>query len=133
MKPGQGRGDFLVAARGQRVQPCQPLVRGADHHHVRGPGDRVAVAGIQQCVQHVFRRCRAVAKLGPGGVHAWATKVRKVLGEAHDAVTEAKAAGRSELDPDLTSARNHGVTVLDAIHTALANTPGYPPLYPPEV
>jgi hypothetical protein len=59
------------------------------------------LAGIQQCVQHVFRRCRAVAKLGPGGVQAWTTKVRKVLGEAHDAVTEAKAAGRSELDPDL--------------------------------
>ena len=24
------------------------------------------LAGIQQCVQHVLRRCRAVAKLGPG-------------------------------------------------------------------
>jgi hypothetical protein len=59
------------------------------------------LAGIQQCVQHVFRRCRAVAKLGPGGVQSWATKVRAILGEAHDAVTAAKAAGRSQLDPDL--------------------------------
>jgi len=59
------------------------------------------LAGIQQCVQHVFRRCRAVAKLGPGGVQNWATKVRSILAEAHDAVTAAKAARRSELDPDL--------------------------------
>jgi hypothetical protein len=26
------------------------------------------LAGIQQCAQHVIRRCRAVTKLGPGGV-----------------------------------------------------------------
>ena len=26
------------------------------------------IAGIQQCAQHVIRRCRAVMKLGPGGV-----------------------------------------------------------------
>src|SRR5664280_457832 len=46
----------------------------------RGPArDGDPHPGIQQCVQHVFRRCRAVAKLGPGGVQAWATKVRKVL------------------------------------------------------
>lgn len=30
------------------------------------------LAGIQQCCQHVIRRCRAVAKLGPGGVQSWA-------------------------------------------------------------
>jgi transposase len=59
------------------------------------------LAGIQQCVQHVFRRCRAVAKLGPGGVQTWATKVRAILAEAHDAVTAAKADGRQHLDPDL--------------------------------
>jgi hypothetical protein len=57
------------------------------------------LAGIQQCVQHVFRRCRAVTKLGPGGVQAWAGEVRTILAEAHDAVTAARAAGRSHLDP----------------------------------
>jgi hypothetical protein len=30
------------------------------------------LAGIQQCCQHIIRRCRAVAKLGPGGLQSWA-------------------------------------------------------------
>jgi hypothetical protein len=47
----------------------------------------------------VFRRCRAVTKLGPGGVQAWAGEVRTILAEAHDSVTAARAAGRSHLDP----------------------------------
>jgi transposase len=29
------------------------------------------LAGIQQCCQHVIRRCRATAKLGPGGLQSW--------------------------------------------------------------
>ena len=30
------------------------------------------LAGIQQCCAHVIRRCRAVHKLGPGGLQSWA-------------------------------------------------------------
>ena len=30
------------------------------------------LAGIQQCCQHVISRCRAVTKLGPGGLQSWA-------------------------------------------------------------
>ena len=30
------------------------------------------LAGIQQCCQHIIRRCRAVIKLGPGGLQSWA-------------------------------------------------------------
>jgi hypothetical protein len=33
------------------------------------------LAGIQQCCQHIIRRCRAVAKLGPGGLQSWAGDV----------------------------------------------------------
>ena len=29
------------------------------------------LAGIQQCCQHIIRRCRAVTKLGPGGLQSW--------------------------------------------------------------
>lgn len=60
-----------------------------------------AVKGIQQCVQHVIRRCRAVAKLGPGSLQDWAEQVKTVLREAHDAVEAAKKAGQTALDPDL--------------------------------
>ena len=59
------------------------------------------VKGIQQCCQHVIRRCRQVAKLGPGNLQDWTDDVRAVLGEAHDAVTAATAAGQSALDADL--------------------------------
>jgi transposase len=37
---------------------------GAYQRLLNGAG--AVLAGIQQCVQHVMRRCRAVAKLGPG-------------------------------------------------------------------
>jgi hypothetical protein len=30
------------------------------------------LAGVQQCCQHVIRRCRAVTKLGPGSLQSWA-------------------------------------------------------------
>jgi hypothetical protein len=49
------------------------------------------LAGIQQCAQHVIRRCRAVAKLGPGSVQSWAADVIEILREAHRAVEEARA------------------------------------------
>lgn len=57
--------------------------------------------GIQQCVQHVIRRCRQVAKLGPGSLQSWTGEVTAALREAHDAVQAAKAAGRKAIDPDL--------------------------------
>jgi hypothetical protein len=33
------------------------------------------LAGIQQCCQHVIRRCRAVTKIGPGTMQSWAADV----------------------------------------------------------
>ena len=40
---------------GQRLQPDQPLVRGADHHHLRRAGHRPAGLGISVRGQHVDR------------------------------------------------------------------------------
>lgn len=57
------------------------------------------LAGIQQCCQHVIRRCRAVTKLGPGGAQSWANEVISVLRDAHQAVEEARARGRPALGP----------------------------------
>ncbi len=37
------------------------------------------LAGIQQCCQHVIRRCRAVTKLGPGGLQSWAGDIITIL------------------------------------------------------
>jgi transposase len=56
------------------------------------------IAGIQQCCQHVIRRCRAVEKLGPGGAQNWAADIITVLGQAHRAVEEARARGSTALD-----------------------------------
>jgi hypothetical protein len=39
------------------------------------------VKGIQQCVQHVIRRCRGVAKLGPGSLQSWTDEVQAALRE----------------------------------------------------
>jgi Transposase IS66 family len=55
------------------------------------------IAGIQRCVQHVIRRCRAVEKLGPGGVQNWAGHIIVVLREAHRAVEDARARGSTAL------------------------------------
>ena len=55
------------------------------------------IAGIQQCAQHVIRRCRAVQKLGPGGVQNWAGDIIAILGQAHRAVEDARARGSTEL------------------------------------
>ena len=41
------------------------------------------LAGIQQCAAHVIRRCRAVTKLGPGGLQSWAGDIITILREAH--------------------------------------------------
>jgi hypothetical protein len=59
------------------------------------------LAGIQQCCQHVIRRCRAVMKLGPGGVQDWAGDIIAILGQAHRAVEDARARGSTALDPQV--------------------------------
>jgi len=56
------------------------------------------LAGIQQCCAHVIRRCRAVTKLGPGGVQDWAGDVIAVLRDAHRAVEAARSRGDTALD-----------------------------------
>jgi hypothetical protein len=59
------------------------------------------LAGIQQCCQHIIRRCRSVIKLGPGSLQSWAGDVIAVLREAHHAVEDARARGSTVLDADL--------------------------------
>jgi transposase len=59
------------------------------------------LAGVQQCCQHVIRRCRAVTRLGPGSLQSWAADVIDVLREAHQAVEEALARGDPALDAEL--------------------------------
>jgi transposase len=56
------------------------------------------LAGIQQCAQHVIRRCRAVTKLGPGSLQSWAADVITILRDARAAVREARARGDTCLD-----------------------------------
>jgi len=58
------------------------------------------LAGIQQCCQHVTRRCRGVAKLGPGTLQsAWTGEVTSALTEAHAEVQAAKARRDTAVDP----------------------------------
>jgi hypothetical protein len=59
------------------------------------------LAGIQQCAQHVIRRCRAVTKLGPGSLQNWAADVITVLRDAHVAVDKARARGDTALDQQI--------------------------------
>ena len=59
------------------------------------------LAGIQQCAQHVIRRCRAVTELGPGGVQNWAGDIIAVLRDAHAAVEAARARGDTALGQQL--------------------------------
>ena len=59
------------------------------------------LAGIQQCCQHVIRRCRAVTKLGPGSLQSWAGDVIDILREAHQAAEDALARGDPTLDAEL--------------------------------
>jgi transposase len=58
------------------------------------------LAGVQQCCQHFARHLKGVHALHTGWQH-WADEVRQILGEAHRAVAEAIAAGRTQLDPGL--------------------------------
>ena len=59
------------------------------------------LAGIQQCCQQVIRRCRAVMKLGPGGLQSWAGDVIAILREAHQAVEDTRARGSTALGAGL--------------------------------
>ena len=92
------------------------------------------LAGIQQCAQHVIRRCRAVTKLGPGGLQSWAGDIIAILREAHQAVEQARARGDTALDPQvLAGLRERYDTAVSAgtIHNRLrtgmtATTPATP-------
>ena len=59
------------------------------------------LAGIQQCCQHIIRRCRAVTKLGPGDLQSWAGDIIAILREAHQGVEDARARGSTALGADL--------------------------------
>ena len=92
------------------------------------------IAGIQQCVQHVIRRCGAVKKLGPGGVQNWAGHIIAVLREAHRAVEDARARGSTALGQqaldDLRERYDTADQVSGIVHNRLrdwrdGNHPGY--------
>jgi transposase len=91
------------------------------------------LAGIQQCCQHVIRRCRAVTKLGPGGLQSWAGDIITILREAHQAVDEARARGSTALDAELLDKlrqRYDEAVTFGIIHNRLrdwheGNHPGY--------
>ncbi len=58
------------------------------------------LAGIQQCVAHITRRCRGVATLGPGTLQSsWTGEVIGALCDAHTEVQAAKASNRATLNP----------------------------------
>ena len=91
------------------------------------------LAGIQQCCQHITRRCKQVVKLGPGGLQSWASKIITVLGEAHTEVQAAKADGRTSLDPQVLAglrARYEAAVAVGITHNRHrdwhdGNHPGY--------
>ncbi len=91
------------------------------------------IAGIQQCCQHVIRRCRAVAGLGPGSLQSWAEDIIAVLRQAHRAVEGARARGDTALDPKLLAdllerydkAVAHGIVHNRLRDWASGNHPGY--------
>jgi hypothetical protein len=91
------------------------------------------LAGIQQCCQHIIRRCRAVIKLGPGGLQSWAGDIIAILREAHQAVEEARARGDTALGADLLDElreRYDEAAAFGVIHNRLrdwhkGNHPGY--------
>jgi Transposase IS66 family len=91
------------------------------------------LAGIQQCCQHIIRRCRAVIKLGPGGLQSWAGDIIAILREAHQAVQDARARGSTALDADMLDnlrQRYDEAAAFGIIHNRLrgwqdGNHPGY--------
>ena len=50
-----------------------------------------SLAGVQQCCQHIIRRCRQVAGLGPGNLQSWAEEVIEILRAAHLIIQDARA------------------------------------------
>ncbi|MFZ0159427.1 MAG: transposase [Kineosporiaceae bacterium] len=121
--PGDGCGDGCGETVGDR-QVDQRVGQGAPTG---------LLAGIQQCCQHITRRCKQVAKFGPGGLQAWAAKIIKVLGEAHDQVGAAQADGHTTLDPKVLAdlrARYDDAVTLGITHNRHrdwhdSNHPGY--------
>jgi transposase len=91
------------------------------------------LAGIQQCCQHVIRRCRAVAGPGPGSLQSWAEAMIAILREAHQAVEQARPRGRTSLGQDILDdlqerydkAVAHGITHNRLRDRASGNHPGY--------
>jgi hypothetical protein len=92
----------------QKLLPAPPADPGDSCSDDRGEtagetagdgGPSGLLAGIQQCCQHITRRCKQVLKLGPGGLQSWAAKIITVLGEAHDQVEAAQAGGHTTVDP----------------------------------
>ena len=91
------------------------------------------LAGIQQCCQHIIRRCRAVIKLGPGGLQSWAGDIIAILRQAHQAVDDARARGSTALGADLLDElrqRYDEAATFGIIHNRLrdwheGNHPGY--------
>jgi hypothetical protein len=83
----------------QKLLPCT-----RDHDHEERECPIGLLAGLQQCCQHIIRRCKQVAKLGPGTLQSWATTVRTVLGEAHDQAETARQRGEAALDPQVLAA-----------------------------
>ncbi len=87
----------------------------------------------QQCCQHIIRRCRAVTKLGPGGLQSWAADVIEILREARRLTGEARARG-DPLDAeqlDKLRQRYDEAVAFGIIHNRLrdwdgdGNHPGY--------
>ena len=93
----------------------------------------IRLAGIQQCCQHIIRRCRAVMKLGPGGLQSWAGDIIEILREAHQAVEAARARGSTVLDAEMLDKlrqRYDEAAAFGIIHNRLrdwhdGNHPGY--------
>jgi Transposase IS66 family len=91
------------------------------------------LAGIQQCCQHIIRRCRAVIKLGPGGLQSWAGDIIAILREAHQAVEAARARGHTVVDAEMLDKlgqRYDEAAAFGVIHNRLrdwdsGNHPGY--------
>jgi hypothetical protein len=91
------------------------------------------IAGIQQCCQHIIRRCRLVMKLGPGSLQDWAGNIITILRQAHAAVEETRARGDTALGLQaLTGLRERYDTATEhgRIHNRLrdwhdGNHPGY--------
>jgi hypothetical protein len=63
--------DTVIAAL--RTSAGHSIVDGYGAHQRLRTGIDAVLAGVQQCVQHVMRRCRGVAELGPGTLQSWWT------------------------------------------------------------